>query len=124
MRNCTVVGNETAYSLSASEYAGSIVNCIFTGAISVALTDANKLARMSNNCLPEDIGSACVVAADPRLRANGVPWADSPVIGRARPLAGAENALDLLGNPRLGKDSLQDIGAIEYQPKGFSLYLR
>lgn len=124
VRNCTVVGNETAYSLSASSYAGSIVNCIFTGAISVALTDANKLARMSNNCLPEDIGSACVVAADPRLRANGVPRADSPVIGRAAPLAGAENALDLLGNPRLGKDSLQDIGAIEYQPKGFSLYLR
>lgn len=124
VRNCTVVGNETANSLNTSGYAGSIVNCIFTGVISVALTDENKLARMSNNCLPEDIGSACVVAADPRLRANGVPRADSPVIGRARPLAGAESALDLLGNPRLGKDSLQDIGAIEYQPKGFSLYLR
>ena len=124
VRNCTVVGNETAYSLSAGAYAGSIVNCIFTGAISVSLKDADKLARMSNNCLPEDIGSACVVAADPRLRANGVPWADSPVIGRARPLAGAENALDLLGNPRLGRDALQDIGAIEYQPKGFLLYFR
>lgn len=124
VRNCTVVGNETAYSLDAGGYAGSIVNCIFTGVISVSLTDANKLARMSNNCLPEDIGSACVVAADPRLRANGVPRADSPVIGRAAPLAGAESALDLLGNPRLGRDARQDIGAIEYQPKGFSLYLR
>ena len=73
----------------------------------------------------------CLIGVDPKLRGKG-KWAYRPVTGSPCIDAGRKQdwmtgAIDLYGQPRVhGVGTVQkpDIGAAEYRPSGFSLWVK
>ena len=124
LRNCTAARNSMGVDFHCTSYARRIQNCIFTGGLSVGLSDANKLTRMFNNCMKTDMGTDCVVTDNPNLNSKCRPRPSSPVVGKAKPLICADEELDLAGNPRVREDGTQDIGCNQWMPSGLMMLVK
>ena len=131
VENCTVIGNTTTNSsftagIAVSNLNASVVNTVVYGNTSMgAAAEIGGVAGFAN-CFEN-----CLVGVDPLLRGKSKweyrPTSASPCIDAGLTLDWMAGAKDVYGQPRVqgqGADKKPDIGAAEYRPSGFGLFVK
>ena len=132
VENCTVYGNAStnqpgcAAGIAISNATASVVNTIVYGN-----TAKGAAAEIGGVAPFADCFDHCLIGVDPKLRGKGAkayrPTSASPCIDAGQKLDWMDGAKDLYGQPRVqgqGADKQPDIGAAEYRPSGFRMWVK
>ena len=132
VENCTVYCNAStnqpgcAAGIAISNATAKVVNTIVYGN-----TTKGAAAEIGGVAGFADCFENCLIGVDPQLRGKGKwayrPTSASPCLDAGRKLDWMTEALDLYGQPRVqgqGADKQPDIGAAEYRPSGFRMWVK
>ena len=132
VENCTVIGNvstnaaATVAGVKILDASASVVNTVVFG--NLWGEAASEIGGVTGYA---DCFDRCLIGVDPQLRGKGKwvyrPTSASPCLDAGRTLNWMTEALDLYGQPRVqgqGAVKRPDIGAAEYRPSGFGLWVK
>lgn len=106
-------------------------NWLVNGTIVYGNTTKGAAAEIGGVAGYADCFENCLIGVDPQLRGKGAkayrPMTASPCIDAGLTLDWMTDALDVYGQPRVqgeGAVKKPDIGAAEYRPSGFNLWVK